>query len=143
MAREQPGVNFATVVADLRNELGSKGLDFELGPRGPVFRKWHQYCFTARHNAVQLKAVDPEMLTLNSALDELMQGRVLEASDILASKARYLAYGTDTGNWRIAEQFLCYQAQPHSLVSHGTEDEAVRIVRREHRRAQELSRAGR
>ena len=83
------------------------------------------------------------MLTLDTALDELMQGRVLEASDIIASKARYLAYGTDTNNWRIAEQFLCYQAQPHSLVSQGTEDEAVRFVRREHRRTQELSRAGR
>ena len=83
------------------------------------------------------------MLTLNTALDELLQGRILEVGVILASKARCHAYGTDTNNWRIAEQFLCYQAQPHSLVSHGTEDEAVKIVHREHRRAQELARAGR
>ena len=45
IAREQPGVNFATVVSDLRSELGGKGLDFELGLRETVFRKWYQYCF--------------------------------------------------------------------------------------------------
>ena len=90
-------------MSDLRGELGSKGLDFELGPRGPVFRKWYQYCFTARHHCAQLKPVDAEMLTLNTALAESSQGRILEVGDIVGSKARYLAYGTDTNNWRIAD----------------------------------------
>ena len=48
LAREHPGVTFASVVADCRAELGQKGLDLDVGPQGPVFWKWFETVFTQR-----------------------------------------------------------------------------------------------
>ena len=46
VAHQQPGALFATVTADFRSQLGSRGLDYDVGPRGPVYRKWLESCFT-------------------------------------------------------------------------------------------------
>ena len=65
-----------------------------------------------------------------TALDELRQGRFLEVADILASRARALAYHAEGGAWKVAREFLTYVEGSHSLVSEATEDAAARFVQK-------------
>ena len=79
---------------------------------------------------------------LVSCLDEFRQGRMLEVADILASRARMLAYGLDKKNgaddkrrWAIATEFLTYTEEKHSLVSNATVDSACKIIAKKAKRA--------
>ena len=124
LAREHPGVTFASVVADTRVQLGQKGFDHDVGATGPVFWKWWESVLPQKTSAAALSAVKAqgELLMLVTALDEFRQGRFLEVGDILASRARALAYyaeGADKGNkrWRIGREFLTDMEEPHSLKS--------------------------
>ena len=136
-------MNFASVVSDLRSQLGEKGHDLGFGPSPAVFRHWFDFVFAQRTEHKRLQPYRDELLAILTALDEFMAGRTLEVADILASRARYLAAGIEKGQWEIATQYLCYRMETLSLVSCATEDEAVRIVRKERRRAQELAQVSR
>ena len=97
-ARERPGVNFASVVTDLRGQLGERGHDLGGGPTPAVFRNWYDYCFTLRTDARKVDPYRAELLCIITALDEFQAGRTLEMGDILASRARYLAAGIERVN---------------------------------------------
>ena len=93
---KQPGVLFAAVTADFRSQLGQRGVDFDVGPRGPVYKKSFDSCFTpsvvSKGNSSQLKADRSELTLLIKALDEFRRGRILEVGDILGIRLRALAF---------------------------------------------------
>ena len=68
LAHKQPGVLFASVTADFRSQLGQRGVDFDVGPRGPVYKKWFDSCFEprarAKGNSSQLEADRSELSLL-------------------------------------------------------------------------------
>ena len=82
------------------------------------------------------------MFMLVCALDEFRQGRFLEVADILSSRLRALGYHAEGGPWKIAKEYLTYMEQPHSLVSHATEEAAAKLVERQARRASKMARHG-
>ena len=135
LGREHPGVSFASVVADCRSELGQRGLDLDIGPQGPVVYKWYETCIFQHASAADATAVRSELLMLVTALDEFRQGRMLEVADVLASRARMLAYSIDRRNGTdaqrrqlVAREFLTYAEETHCLVSNATVDAAIKIV---------------
>lgn len=144
VARDAPGVHFASVTADLRNQLGRRGFDEDVGPRGAVYRKWLDSCFLQKY---PLSRVTPrhfsEIQMLVTALDELVHGRMLEVADVLASRLRTLIFGIETENWPVAMQFLTYERDDHQLVSNRMVETAVEIHRRETKRAKALADARR
>ena len=145
LAREHPGVTFASVVADTRVQLGLKGEEADLGSNGPVFWKWWEHTLPTKvsaHVLAELRKAG-EVFTLVTALDELRQGRFLEVADILASRTRALAYNAEGGSWKVAREFLTYVEGSHSLVSEATEDAAARLVQKREKRDRNAAKAGR
>ena len=88
-ARERPGFNFASHTSDVRQQLGQRGMDHDVGQRGPVFRKWFDSCLSPVVGAAKIGPRASELHLLVSVLDEFMQGRVMEVGDMLASRLRY------------------------------------------------------
>ena len=142
VARERPGITFASVVADTRSQLGQKGFDHDVGTTGPVFWKWMETIFPRKSKPQLVKqlADQGELLMLVTALDELRQGRFLEVADILASRCRALSYWAEKGNWEVGREFLTYMEQPGSLVSAATEDAAARLVEKRAKRERRVNR---
>ena len=136
LGREHPGVTYASVVADMRSQLGQRGFDHDVGANGPVFWKFHESVFPTKANGERLSALrkSGELLMLTAALDEIRQGRVMEVADILASRYKAITYWGEKGNWAVAREYLTYCEQSHSLVSDATEDAAVRLVEQRRRR---------
>ena len=143
LGREQPGVLFASITSDYRAQLGSRGMDQDVGPQGPVFRKWHDSCLLPRvpHNRPKAKA--EEILTLVTALDDYRAGRLLEVGDILATRLRMLVYGVENDNWGVAEQFLSYPMEESSLVPSASVKEALKLERAAAKHAKDMAAAGR
>ena len=82
---------------------------------------------------------------LTTAIDECRQGRVLEVMDILAGRARYLAYLTQHPTREgVSKQYLTYREEPGNLTSAATEDAAFKMWEKERKREAKLTgRAGR
>ena len=138
LAQTQPGVIFASVTANCRNQLGVKGFDGDLTARAPVFNRWYDQVFTPKVQGGEARAYGEEMTLLNTVLDEMLHGRFLEAADIVASRQRCLSWGLEHRAMPIARQFLCYSTTDHSLVSPADVDIAIRMKKREDRRAKDL-----
>ena len=112
-----------------------------MGPQGPVFWKWFEGIFLPRCPLGANTQVRSELHMLVTCLDELRQGRVLEVADILASRSRMLAYGLDKKNgkddarrWAIANEFLTYTEETHSLVANATVEAACKILQKKAKR---------
>ena len=138
MAKEHPGVVFASTAANTRAVLGQLGVELDIGPQGPVFRKWWDTSFTKKHSHAQLQPYWDEMQLLITALDEFHAGRIVEVGDILASRLRMLTVGLDKGTWGVARRYLVYHNQDLSLVSDELLDEALKIDAMEKKRDRAL-----
>ena len=144
LARESPGVLFATLVAEYRGQLGQYGYDMDVGPLGPVFRKWSETVFPqhGRFNRPRFEAVQDEFENLIIALDELRCGRILEVADILSQRLRQLCLLIETNNKFVAGQLLPYQKRQYASLSNEAFDAAVEMAEKEAKRAKKLARLG-
>ena len=138
MAKEHQGVVFASTAANTRAVLGQLGVELDIGPQGPVFRKWWDTSFTKKQCHSQLQPYWDEMQLLITALDEFHAGRIVEVGDILASRLRMLTVGLDKGTWGVARRYLVYHNQDISLVSDELLDEALKIDAMEKKRERAL-----
>ena len=80
---------------------------------------------------------------LITALDEIINGRVLEGLDMLASRLRCLAFQVETGKKSLAEEFLCYARRDHTLVSNQLVSVAVDLHKEGMKRQKMLASVGR
>ena len=147
LAREKPGVLFAGITADKRGQLGQIGVDLDVGPHGPLFRKWFESYFmpivrTSTEQQKRLVANYDEILMLVTVLDEVYSGRSLEVADILATRLRTMVAGVETGKWRLAKHYLCYVYKPTAMIPDRTVDIALEVERQEAKREKELRSAG-
>ena len=145
-AKSQPGLIFATAIAEAR--AGVQQLNHELQPTrtGPVFESWMKHCFHPRVGAKANPQRDElEMLTV--VLDEVINGRFVEAADVLASRMRYLTVGADTGNWTSARELLVYKPPHNSLITDNMLDvahsAAAKRIKRQEKADKVNRRAGR
>ena len=138
IARDKPGFTFAHLVADTRTNLGQELLDGETALNSQVFRKWYEHHFKRKFNAKLSDRNAEEMDLLILVLDELLQGRVLEAADMLSSRLKYFAFGIDSTDWEAARQFLGYRPRANSIVSLESQDVAVQLAKRQRQRADDL-----
>ena len=141
LAKEHPGVVFASVTASTREVLGQIGLEGDLGPQGPLYRKWWDTHFTKEHSRAKLEPHWDEMQLLITALDEFHAGRMTEVGDILASRERMLTAGIERGTWNLAKRFLVYHQQDLSMVSDELMDEALKVDAAEKKREKALQAA--
>ena len=141
IAKEKPGVTFATMVANSRQALGHFGVELDVGSHGPLFRKWWESSYTKEHPASVLKPYVDELQLLVTALDEFYAGRMVEVGDILASRLRYLTAGIDKNCFRAARHFLVYHVEDSSLVSEAMMDQALKIEENEARRQRRMATA--
>jgi hypothetical protein len=142
IAKEKPGVTFASMTANARQALGQYGVELDVGAQGPIFRKWWEASFTKDVPASRIDPHREELLMLITALDEYYSGRVVEVGDILASRLRMLTVGVKENTWRAARHFLVYHHEDMSLVPESMMDDVLRIEEIESRRAKKLA-AGR
>ena len=138
LAQTQPGVIFASVTANCRNQLGLKGYDGDLTARAPVYSRWYDQVFTPKVHSAEARQCGEEMHLLNTVLDEMLHGRFLEAADVIASRQRCLSWGLEHNAMPIARQFLCYTTSDHSLESPTDVDIAIRMKKKEDQRAKDL-----
>ena len=144
VARQKPGCLFGSIIAIHRNALGQKGFDADIGPRGPVFHNWMDKCF--RHDHPRSKIGErnwDELQMLIIALDEIINGRVLEGLDVLTSRLRCLAFQVETGKKEVSEEFLCYAREETSLVSNQLVSAAVELHKEGQKRQKMLASVGR
>ena len=80
---------------------------------------------------------------LFTALDEVLNGRILEVADVLSSRLRCLVFGIETGKTDVAMQFLSYARQDQQLVNNQMVSVAVNLHKAEQKRVKELASAGR
>ena len=118
---------FASHTASTRQALGQIGMEADLRPQGPLFRKWWDTSFTKEHARSKLEPFWDEFQLLITALDEYHAGRMVEVGDILASRMRMLTAGLEKGTWGLARRFLLYHQADLSLVSDELMDEALKI----------------
>ena len=138
IAKEKPGVTFASMAANSRQALGQYGVELDTGRQGPLFKKWYESSFLRN---VQPAKVDPyrdELLLLTTALDEFYSGRMVEVGDILASRLRMLTVGIQKSTWKAAKHFLVYHHEDLSLVPEGMMDAALKIEELELKREKKL-----
>ena len=143
VAYHQPGALFATVTADFRSRLGARGLDYDVGPRGPVYRKWLESCFTprflSRGQMPRLESKRDEVTMLVKALDELSRGRMVEVADILGTRLRQLVFNIETpGQDDVGKQLLSYEQDEHPTISRGVVDTAIRLEQASRKREDRL-----
>ena len=141
MAKEHPGVVFASMTANTRQVLGQIGIDTDSGPQGPLYRKWWVTSFTRDQPRAKLEPYWDELQCLVTALDEFHAGRMLEVGDILSSRLRMLTTGVEKGTWGLARRFLVYHQGDMSLVSDELMDEALKVDALEKRREKALAAA--
>ena len=144
IARTQPGVLMANVIASHRHQLGSRGMDHDVNVSGSVFRKWFDSVFLQRFPKSRIdRGKYDELVFLVHLADEFMHGRMLEVGDILYSRLRFLNFGIESGKWNVAEQLLPYTESEHALVPDNVIDEAVKLARRAQQREHDLATAAR
>ena len=141
MAKEKPGVVFATMAANARQALGQYGVELDMGSQGPVFRKWWESSFTKETPAAKLAPYWEELFMLVTAMDEFHAGRMIEVGDILASRLRMLTVGLTKGTWRAARHFLVYHTQDLSLVPEEMLEDTLRIEELENKLDKKLAAA--
>ena len=127
MAREHPGVVFASMVASTRECLGQIGMETDVGPQSPLFRKWWDTRFSKDHARAKLEGHWDELQLLIAVLDEFHAGRMVEVGDILASRLRMIAAGVERGTWALARRFLVYDQKDLTMVSDELMDEALKV----------------
>ena len=138
IARDKPGFTFAHLVADTRTNLGQELLDGETALNSQVFRKWYEHHFKRKFGGKLSDRNAEEMDLLVLVLDEVLQGRVLEAADMLSSRLKCLTFGIDSTDWEAARQFLGYRPRANSIVSLESQDIAVQLAKRQRQRAADL-----
>ena len=84
-----------------------------------------------------------EIFMLVTALEWVLNGRILEVADILSSRLRCLAFGIETGKIDVAVQFLSYARQDQQLVNNQMVSVALDLHKAELKRAKALASAGR
>ena len=141
IAKEKPGVTFATMVANSRQALGHFGVELDVGTHGPLFRKRWESSYTKDHSPATLKPYLEELQLLVTVLDEFYAGRMIEVGDILASRLRYLTAGIDKNCFKAARHFLVYHMEDTSLVSEAMMDQALRIEENDQRRQKRMATA--
>ena len=80
---------------------------------------------------------------LVTALDEVLNGRVLEVADVLSSRLRCFVFGIETGKSDVATQFPSYARQDQQLVNNQMVSVALDSHKAELKRAKALASAGR
>ena len=138
LAKEYPGVVFASMTASSREVLGQIGVEADLGSQGPLYRKWWDAHFTKAHSKAKLEPYWDEIQLLITLLDEFRAGRMLEVGDITASRLRMLTAGIEKGTWSMARRFLVYHQQDLSMVSDELMDEALKVEAAEMKRGKAL-----
>ena len=141
MAKEHPGIVFASMMANTRQVLGQIGIESEMGPTGPVYRKWFETHFVKEHPHAKLAPFWDELQLLITALDEFHAGRMVEVGDILSSRLRMITAGIEKGTWGLARRFLVYHQADMSLISDELMDEAIKIDTEEKKREKALAAA--
>ena len=145
-ARIQPGLIFASAIAQAR--AGIQSLNHELQPSrsGPVFKSWADFCFEPKHGS-KLGARREEFEMLNICLDEIVAGRFVECADVLSSRLRYITEGTESGNWESAKEFVVYTRPRQGLTTDNmmqvAHESALRRLKLDKRAAQVNRAAGR
>ena len=139
MAKEKPGIVFASMMASTRQVLGQVGIESEMGPTGPVYRKWFDTHFVKEHAHTKIQPHWDELQLLITALDEFHAGRMMEVGDILASRLRMLTAGIEKGAWPLARRFLVYHQPDMSLISDELMDEALKIDAEEKKRERAIA----
>ena len=145
-ARDHPGLIFGTSVSEARAAIQQVNHELQPSRDGPVFRSWVENCFNPK-NAGKVGNMHGELELLTVCLDELMQGRIVELADVLASRIRFLTVGIDKGCWETAKEFLVYRPHRTALISENMLDvahyAALKRLRREKRAGQVNKAAGR
>ena len=132
---------FATMTASTRQVLGQIGIEGDIAPTGPVFRKWFESHFLKEHAHSKLSPFLDELRMLITALDEFHAGRMVDVGDILASRLRMIATGVEKRAWGLARRFLVYHQQDMSLIPDELMDEAIKIDAEEKKRDRLLAAA--
>ena len=141
MAKEKPGIIFASMMANTRQVLGQVGIEADMGPTGPVYRKWFESHFVKEHAQAKLQPHWDELQLLITALDEFHAGRMVEVGDILPSRLRMLTAGIEKGTWGLARRFLVYHQPNMSLISDELIDEAIKIDAEDKKRERAIAAA--
>jgi hypothetical protein len=145
VAKEHPGIYFASVTADARTALGQLGVDLDFGSHGPIYRKWWDHSFLKKVPASVLKPHAAELNMLVTAMDEYHAGRVVEVGDILASRLRMLTAalekGGSEGAFRLTRHFLVYHTRDLALCPDSLYDEAMKIESKAVQREKNLATA--
>ena len=128
--------------------LGVRGLDFDVGPRGPVYKKWMESCFVprvqSRGQSSRLDEKRAELTLLVKALDEFSRGRMLEVGDILGTRLRSLAYQIENPSHEgLARQMLAYPEEDPALVPPAVVDAALKLEAAAKRRNEKLTKVAR
>ena len=129
------------MTASCRQVLGQIGIEGDIGPSGPVHRKWFESHFLKEHPQSKLTPYMDELQMLITALDEFHAGRMAEVGDILASRLRMIATGVERGTWGLARRFLVYHQQDMSLIPDELMDEAIKVDAEEKKRERLLASA--
>ena len=77
VAKEKPGVTFASMTANARQALGQYGVELDVGAHGPIFRRWWENSFVREQGRAKLAPYWDEMTLLTTALDEFHAGRMV------------------------------------------------------------------
>ena len=129
------------MIASTREVMGQIGFESDLGPQGPLFRKWWDTHFTKAHPRNKLEPHWDELQCLITLLDEFHAGRMLEVGDIIASRLRMMTAGIERGTWALARRFLVYHQQDLTMVSDELMDEALKVEALEKKREKALAAA--
>ena len=141
MAKEKPGIIFASMMANTRQVLGQIGVETDMGPTGPVYRKWFESHLVKEHPHSKLQPFWDELQLLITALDEFHAGRMVEVGDILSSRLRMITAGIERGTWGLARRFLVYHQPNMSVISDELIDEAIKIDTEDKKRERAIAAA--
>ena len=130
LAHEAPGRIFTTLIADARTSLGQTMIEGETGAGSALFQKWLAHHFKPAVGS-RLNTKDAaEFDFLVKLLDELSNGRTLEAADLVAAKFSANAFGVQTGNWELANELLAFKPREFALSSNETIDRALQLAKK-------------
>ena len=71
-------------------------------------------------------------------LDELANGRTLEAADILSSRLASYTLGLEADSWELADEFLSFRPRQYSLMSNEAVDVALGLAKKRLQREDDL-----
>ena len=142
LAHDAPGRIFSNLIGATRTSLGATLYEGEPASQSAVFQRWYQHHFKPRQGSKISNEVDNDITFLVNVLDELANGRSLEAADMIGSRLQSTALGISTGNWGLARQVEAFRPREHSLMSNESVELAIVLAKRDKARSEDLAAIG-